>query len=61
MQNHIIDVLMEIEKKQKVKIVYACESGSRAWGFPSKDSDYDVRFIIFGEKTPTSCGVSSGG
>lgn len=37
--------LLEIEEKYKVKILYAVESGSRAWGFPSKDSDYDVRFI----------------
>lgn len=37
--------LLAIEEKHKVKILYAVESGSRAWGFPSKDSDYDVRFI----------------
>jgi uncharacterized protein len=37
--------LLEIEERYKVKILYAVESGSRAWGFPSKDSDYDVRFI----------------
>lgn len=37
--------LLEIEQKHQVKILYAVESGSRAWGFPSKDSDYDVRFI----------------
>jgi predicted nucleotidyltransferase len=37
--------LSQIEQEKDVKIVYACESGSRAWGFPSQDSDYDVRFI----------------
>jgi len=37
--------LSEIEKQENVRILYACESGSRAWGFPSADSDYDVRFI----------------
>ncbi|MBP7637139.1 MAG: nucleotidyltransferase domain-containing protein [Kiritimatiellae bacterium] len=37
--------LAEIERIEGVRILYACESGSRAWGFPSADSDYDVRFI----------------
>lgn len=37
--------LKEIEKKENVKILHCVESGSRAWGFPSPDSDYDVRFI----------------
>lgn len=37
--------LNEIEKEENVTIFYACESGSRAWGFPSEDSDYDVRFL----------------
>jgi len=37
--------LIEIEAQNNIKIVYACESGSRAWGFPSANSDYDVRFI----------------
>ena len=41
----ILDSLAQIEKDHKVKILYACESGSRAWGFASPDSDYDVRFI----------------
>lgn len=34
-----------IERDRGVRILYACESGSRAWGFESQDSDYDVRFI----------------
>src|SRR4030065_2466253 len=37
--------LGQIEADENVKVVYACESGSRAWGFPSADSDYDVRFL----------------
>ncbi|MDR1614299.1 MAG: nucleotidyltransferase domain-containing protein [Campylobacteraceae bacterium] len=37
--------LCEIEKEHDVRILYAVESGSRAWGFESWDSDYDVRFI----------------
>lgn len=41
----IIEELQRIEREEQVRILYACESGSRAWGFPSKDSDYDVRFI----------------
>lgn len=37
--------LRSIEEKNNVKILYAVESGSRGWGFESKDSDFDVRFI----------------
>jgi predicted nucleotidyltransferase len=38
-------ILDEIEVVNEVRVIYACESGSRAWGFASKDSDYDVRFL----------------
>lgn len=37
--------LARIEKEHAVKVLFACESGSRGWGFASPDSDYDVRFI----------------
>ena len=45
MFDQIIFELMNIEKEEGVRILFACESGSRAWGFSSKDSDYDVRFV----------------
>jgi predicted nucleotidyltransferase len=41
----IINKLAEVEKEQHIQILFACESGSRGWEFPSPDSDYDVRFI----------------
>lgn len=41
----ISEKLKDIELKENVKIIMAIESGSRAWGFESPDSDYDVRFI----------------
>jgi len=44
-QSIIQQELHNIEQEENVRILYACESGSRAWGFPSQDSDYDVRFI----------------
>ncbi|MFK2824603.1 nucleotidyltransferase domain-containing protein [Bacillus sp. B190/17] len=50
MKEKILKTITQIEKDYNVKIVYACESGSRAWGFPSKDSDYDVRFVYVHEK-----------
>lgn len=45
MQEQIAARLTEIETTEHVKILLAVESGSRAWGFASPDSDYDVRFI----------------
>lgn len=50
MNEIILSSIHRIEEDYDVKILYACESGSRAWGFPSKDSDYDVRFIYLHKK-----------
>lgn len=41
----IEEALTEVEGEHGVRILFALESGSRAWGFPSPDSDFDVRFI----------------
>jgi predicted nucleotidyltransferase len=45
----ILEELQKIEEQHQVRIFYACESGSRAWGFPSSDSDHDVRFLYIRE------------
>lgn len=37
--------LDEIENTENARVILAVESGSRAWGFPSPDSDYDARFV----------------
>ena len=50
MNEIIVKALDRIEKDHNVKIILASESGSRAWGFPSNDSDYDVRFIYVNKK-----------
>jgi len=50
MQETILKELDNIEVKENINILYAAESGSRAWGFESIDSDYDVRFIYVRDK-----------
>ena len=45
MKEKILQTLQEIEQESNMKILIAVESGSRAWGFASQDSDYDVRFL----------------
>ncbi|WPH19766.1 nucleotidyltransferase domain-containing protein [Variovorax paradoxus] len=45
MRAQIMQALRDIEARHDVTVLFACESGSRGWGFASPDSDYDVRFI----------------
>lgn len=45
MKNKILRELKKLERSENIKIIFAIESGSRAWQFASKDSDYDVRGI----------------
>lgn len=44
-KKEILEKLEEIEQQENVRVLYAVESGSRAWGVESPDSDYDVRFV----------------
>lgn len=45
MKTKILNKLSEIERDKNIEILFAVESGSRAWGFASPDSDYDIRFV----------------
>ncbi len=45
MRGRVLEELQRIEREHQVTVLFACESGSRAWGFASPDSDYDVRFV----------------
>ncbi|MBF9140372.1 nucleotidyltransferase domain-containing protein [Hymenobacter properus] len=45
MVSRIQTALAQLEAAHGIRILYACEAGSRAWGFPSPDSDFDVRLI----------------
>ncbi len=45
----IVTRLRRAEEEHRVKILFAIESGSRAWGFASPNSDYDVRFVYVHE------------
>lgn len=44
-EESIQQALTSIEETRHVYLLYVCESGSRAWGFASPNSDYDVRLL----------------
>lgn len=58
-EEQIIKSLTQIEHDYDVKILHAIESGSRAWGFHSSNSDYDVRFFYV-HKRDWYLGIYSG-
>ena len=45
MVEKISEILKDLAKKHEITIIYAVESGSRAWGFESDDSDYGKKYI----------------
>ncbi len=61
MLTRIRKALDDIERKDTVRILFSCESGSRAWGFSSPESDFDVRFLYvhpearYSSLTPVHC------
>ena len=47
MKKKIIELVKGLEKEYDIKVLFCVESGSRAWGMESNDSDYDVRFVFY--------------
>ncbi|SEE09409.1 hypothetical protein SAMN04487765_1372 [Tenacibaculum sp. MAR_2010_89] len=45
MEKRILEYLANLEREKDIEILFAVESGSRAWDFASPDSDYDIRFV----------------
>jgi uncharacterized protein len=50
MTTKILQKLQEIERDKNVKILFAVESGSRAWGFASPNSDYLRETVLFNQE-----------
>ncbi len=50
MTDRIKECIADIEKSRNIQVLWACETGSRAWGFASTDSDYDIRIIYVHKK-----------
>ena len=44
--DRIANILVHIANEHSVRVLYPCETGSRAWDFASQDNDFDVRFIF---------------
>ena len=51
LKEQIINKINQIESNHSIKVLYACDAGSRAWGIASENSDYDVRFIYIHKPT----------
>ena len=45
MKTQIKEHIKQLEKEKQIKVLLVVETGSRAWGFASPDSDFDVRLI----------------
>ena len=46
MRDVIVAWMAQLEREYDIRIIYACENGSRNWGMESPDSDWDVRFVF---------------
>ncbi len=55
MKEEIVQCLRNLESEANIRVLYACESGSRAWGFASRDSDWDVRFFFVRPQSEYLC------